>query len=109
MATKNMIRTYSDDSCAGSWYQTTLAQASGITSATYLLPPVPIYALGAEVVGSGTLYFSIDTPDVLSAGTGTFDDWDGLASINLAVTGFKYVTTTASGTAKVTVKASGAS
>jgi hypothetical protein len=97
-----MIRTLSDDSGEGSWFQTKITQASGIVSDIYQLPPMAVYAIAAEVVGSGTLAFSIDAPADLP--TGTFSNWDGSSQINLGVTGFKFTTTTASGIAKVTVK-----
>lgn len=77
--------------------------ASGVSS-DYILPIQPILAVGARITGSGTLAFTMDSEAKIMAGTASFANWDGVAEINLAVTGFHFTYLTGTDSATVTVK-----
>lgn len=102
MALKPMIRSKADDTGGGGWWHTELTVTSGVSD-TWLLPVQPIMSIGARVVGSGILSFTLDQESVLVSG-GNFEDWDGIAKINPAVTGFRFTCASGTATAVVCVK-----
>lgn len=110
MATVRMSRTKTDDTNGGGWWHAYITTSG--TSSIYELPEQPILSLASNIVttsGAGALWFSIDSPSKLGDGTATFEAWDGIAKVNLGVTGFKVVATSGVITATVAVKTSLAS
>lgn len=103
MAVKQMVRSKADDNNGGGWWHTSITLASGVSD-TWMLPVQPVMSVGARIVGSGILSFTIDDPDTVEAGTAGFEDWDGIARINTAVTGFKLTQVAGTVTAVVNVK-----
>lgn len=102
MAATRMGRVAQGNTNAGGWFNT-IVTTSG-SSSTYILPTLPITHIGASISGTGYLAFSISPPAMLDADTGVFAQWDGIAQINPAVTGFKAVSTSGIVTANITVK-----
>jgi hypothetical protein len=102
MATTKMGRVAQGDRNAGGWFNTIITTSG--TSSTYLLPPLPISHIGASISGTGYLSFSISPPAMLDDNTAVFAQWDGVAQINPAVTGFKATSTSGIISANVTVK-----
>lgn len=91
-----------DDTNGGGWFNAPIT-TSGI-SGIIILPFQPVMSIGATVSGTGYLEFSIDPPAVLDSALAYFEEWDGIARINPAVTGFRVVSTSGLVTANVTVK-----
>ena len=102
MATRKMTLVDHDNTNSGGWFNEYIA-TSGISD-TYKMPLQPITSIGASISGMGYLEFSICAPLMLEANTAIFEQWDGVAQINPAVTGFRAVSTSGMIAANVTVK-----
>jgi len=90
----------------GMVYHETVVVASPGSSDIFTMPPERIYAIAADISGSGSIQFSNDSISTLQTGTPTFTAWDGVSAINPGVTGFKVVSVSGSVTAKIAVKTS---
>jgi hypothetical protein len=89
MAYKDMISIDRSETGNFAWYLTELTLVSGTYSDIYRIPIRAITDIGAHITGSGYLEFSLSSLDALNANTATFAQWDGVAQINPAVTGFR--------------------
>jgi len=85
-------------------YHNEVVMTSGTYGSVYTLPTKPILSIGLYVTGSGSWEFSIDSLDTLDAGSGVFVRWDGVATVNKAVTGFRMVRDSGTVSGMVTVK-----
>jgi hypothetical protein len=107
MAWKDMTKTDHDQKNpnTGSIYHESISLGDTEQSDNVILPVYEIYAIGLIVTGSLEVYFTIDPPQVIKTGSPSWEKWDGVSAVNLAVTGFYVVSTSGAVTAKITVKA----
>ena len=91
---------------SGAVYHQNLTLTDGEFSDTITLPPQNVTSLAAYQDGDGNLQFTIDSCSSIEAETAVWYDWDGIANINLAVTGFRLKRTSGTVTAHRTVRTS---
>jgi hypothetical protein len=89
---------------SGSIYYEAIEVLDTETSDEYILPISQIYAIAAKFTGTGTVYFTNDSPEVIEAGNAEYEAWDTVSAINLGITGFKVESTSGTVTLKITVK-----
>lgn len=109
MAVKNMTRVRKSEKDAGGLYIDKVTVPSAGESDIYLLPFEPIVGdIGLELLGAGTgtIQFTLCSPDEITAGTATYTAWDASSRINPAVTAWKVVSASGEKIGRVVVKTS---
>lgn len=105
MSIENMKRTSVSKNEAATYYEK-LTVEDGLESNVFKIPVDDIGAIMLDLggAGTGTIEFTQDSHTVIDAENETYTAWDGVSQINLAVTGFKVVSSSGQVIGTVTVK-----
>ncbi len=108
MAWKVMTKVAQDQVAAaqGAVYYESLSTPVPGSSIEVIMPYHEIYDMAFVLEGAGTdfLDVTIDEPDIIKAGSATYEAWNGLDPISKAITGFKLRSTAGAGALRACVK-----